>query len=133
MGRAYSAAEPASPVLIRTASPIALTKILPSPISPVRAASVIVATMPSTCSSSVTISILSFVDEVDRILGSPIDLRVAFLATKPLHLSCRESLDTRFGERIAHSIEHVGLDDGGNQFHQLDLQAAVTAVPGLVH
>src|SRR4030042_869367 len=54
----HTAFSPSSPVLTRTASSTGRTKILPSPISPVRAALVIAFSVLDTSSSSTTTSTL---------------------------------------------------------------------------
>src|SRR5580658_2249569 len=56
----YKARDPASPVRIRTACPSSATNILPSPILPVRAVSMMASTTRSTCSSSTASSSFTF-------------------------------------------------------------------------
>ncbi len=58
-------------------------------------------------------------NKVDRVLGSSIDLRVAFLAPKTAHFADRHAMDTMLGERILDVFELKVSNDRFNFFHGL--------------
>ena len=48
--------------------------------------------------------------EIDDVLGTAVQLRVAPLPTEPLHFGDRHSLDTDLRERVAHVVEAKRFD-----------------------
>src|SRR5919109_1301799 len=54
-------------------------------------------------------------DEIDLVLGAPIGLGVAALATETPGLGHRHAADPHLVERLLHRIQLVRLDDGDNQ------------------
>src|SRR5262245_48269778 len=55
--------------------------------------------------------------EVDHVLRAAIQLRVAALTAKPLHLGDRHTLDAHVRERVADVVQAKRFDDCGNQLH----------------
>jgi hypothetical protein len=94
-----------SPVRMRTALSIADTKILPSPMRPVRAAVAIASTTRSTW------------QEIDDIFGATIQFRVALLAAKALGFGHGDSRHADFVKRLLYLVELERLDDGFYFFH----------------
>ena len=69
---------------MRTTSSTGVTKILPSPIRPVRAALTIASTARSTIASSQITSIFTFGKEIDDVFRAAVQFCMAFLAAKSL-------------------------------------------------
>src|SRR5438477_1023978 len=61
---------------------------------------------------------LHFWQEVDDVLGAPVELGVAFLTAEPLHLGDGEPEDAHVGQRLLHLIELEGLDDRFDLLHR---------------
>ena len=57
--------------------------------------------------------------EVDGVLGTAVDLAVTALATVAVRLADRHALDAEGLEGLLHLVELVGLDDGGDELHDL--------------
>ena len=55
--------------------------------------------------------------KIDHILGSAIQLGVAFLAAESLDFGNRHAGHADLAERVAHVVEFERLDDGSNHFH----------------
>src|SRR6267142_6431459 len=60
---------------------------------------------------------LHFWQEVDDVLGAPIELGVSFLTPETLHFGDREPEDPHVCERLLHLVELEGLDDGLDLLH----------------
>jgi hypothetical protein len=84
-------------VRIRITCSSGVTKILPSPILPVLE--------------------LQLGQEVDDVLGTAVQLRVALLPPETLHLRDRDALHTDIGERRANVVHLEGLDNRCDKFH----------------
>src|SRR5262249_52845603 len=56
--------------------------------------------------------------EVDDVLGAPIELGVAFLAAESLHFRDRHALDPFLGQGFLHFVELEWLDDCFDLFHR---------------
>src|SRR5688572_25782908 len=67
--------------------------------------------------------------EIDDILGAAVQLGVALLPAKALHLRHRDSLHADRRERLAHLVELERLDDCGYQFHGVSWADALRARP----
>ena len=111
------ASAPVSPVRMRMASSTLRTKILPSPMRPVRAAFWI---------ASIGGFQPVFVDddfdfhlgqEIHDIFGAAIEFGMALLAAEALGLGHRDALDADFLQRFLHFVELERLDDGFDLFH----------------
>ena len=102
---------------MRTTCSTVVTKILPSPILPVRAA----LTMASIACSSMLVGDhhldLHLGQEVDDVLGAAIELGVALLAAEALDLGDGEAGDADLGQRFAHFVELERLDDRFDLLH----------------
>src|SRR5688572_13976681 len=55
--------------------------------------------------------------EVDDVLGTPVQLGVTFLAAEPLDLGDRDALDADRRQRLAHLVELERLDDCSDHLH----------------
>src|SRR3989441_10462504 len=55
--------------------------------------------------------------EVDDVLGSPVQFGVSFLTTEALHLRDREAENAHVRERLLHLVELERLDDGLDLLH----------------
>src|SRR5690606_7974347 len=65
---------------------------------------------------------LHFGEEIDDVLGAPIELGVAFLPPEALHLGHRDALHADARERLAHLVELERLDDCTDQVHGASAQ-----------
>jgi hypothetical protein len=95
----------------------ASTKILPSPIRPVLAASVIAATALSASSSATTSSILILGRKSTDVLGAAIELGVPFWRPKPFTSVHGHALDADALECLLHLVELERLDDRFDLLH----------------
>ena len=86
---------------MRTTCSTAVTKILPSPILPVRAALTIASIARSTCVVGDDDLDLDLRQEIDDVLGAAIELGVTLLAAEALDLRHGEPGDAHFGQRFA--------------------------------
>ena len=114
-----SASDPASPVRMRTAWPMSLTKILPSPIRPVWAAFWIASTAGLALGVVHRDLDLHFRQEVHRVFGAAIDFGLPLLAAESLDLGGGQSLHAEVRQRLADIVQLERLDDCRNQFHLL--------------
>ena len=109
---------PVSPVRMRTTSMMSETKILPSPILPVRAA-VWIASM---AARQLVVGDhhldLDLGQEVHDVLGAAVELGVALLAAVALGLEHGHALDAEFLQRLLHLVELERLDDGFDLLHR---------------
>ena len=106
---------------MRSAWSIGVTKILPSPICPVRAPEVMTSTALSAMFGRDRDFDPQFGQEVHDIFGAAIDLGVALLAAVALDLGHRHAVDADGGERLAHLVQLEGFDDRDDEFHGLAL------------
>ena len=95
-----------------------VTKILPSPILPVRAALMIASTARSSSSSGDHDLDLDLGQEVDHVLRAPVQLGVPLLAPEPLHLGHGQTGDADLRQRLAHLVELERFDDGFDLLHR---------------
>ena len=102
---------------MRTTCSTAVTKILPSPILPVRAALTIASIARSTSVVAHDELDLDLGQEVDDVLGAAIQLGVALLAAEALDLGHRQARDADLGQRLAHFVELERLDDRFDLLH----------------
>ena len=102
---------------MRTASSTAETKILPSPILPVLAASTMAATAASTRLSGRTSLDFDFGEEIDGVFAAAINFGVAFLAAEPFDFADGHAFDADFAEGIFDFFQFEWLDDGFNFLH----------------
>jgi hypothetical protein len=115
--RAQIADSLVSPVRMRTTCSTGITKILPSPILPVRAALMMASTACSTTSPFDNDFDLDLGQEIHNVLGATIQLGVALLPAKSLHFGNGQAGDADFGQGFAHFVEFEGLDHGFDFFH----------------
>jgi hypothetical protein len=97
--RAHSASMPRSPVLIRTASSISVTKIFPSPIFPVLAFSRIAS-------------------KIHGVFRASINLAVALLAAKAFYLAQSHSFDACGHQGFSHRLGFKWFNDGLDFLHR---------------
>src|SRR5579864_4681372 len=57
--------------------------------------------------------------ELDGVLRAPVHLGVAALPAETAHLADREAPHPDIAQNVAHLIQAVRLDDGGDQFHRV--------------
>ena len=108
---------PLSPVRMRTTCSTAVTKILPSPILPVRAALTIASIARSTIAVGDDHLDLDLRQEIDDVFGAAIELGMALLAAEALDLGDGEAGDADLRQRLAHLVELERLDDRFDFFH----------------
>ena len=113
---------------MRTTCSTTVTKILPSPILPVRADLTIASIARSTWSFGDHHLDLHLRQEVDHVLGAAIELGVALLAAEALHLGDGEPGDADLGERLAHFVELERLDDGFDLLHDRSPSGVAKAI-----
>ena len=113
----HSASASISPVRMRMARSMSMTKILPSPILPVCADLVIASTTGVGEVVGHRDLDLHLGQEADVVFGAPVDLRLALLAAEALDLGDRQALHAKRRECFAHVVELERLDDGHDQFH----------------
>ena len=120
-------AGPVSPVRMRMTSRISETKILPSPMRPVRAA-------PDGLERAVELVVgdhhldLDLGQEVHDVLGAAVELGLALLAAVALGLDDGHALDAQLLQGLLHLVQLERLDDGFDLFH--DLPRYLEAPPG---
>ena len=102
---------------MRTTCSTAVTKILPSPILPVRAALTIASIARSTSESATISSDLHLWQEVDDVFGAAVELRVTLLAPEALDLGDGEPGHADLGQRLAYLVELERLDDRFDLLH----------------
>ena len=111
-------AAPVSPVRMRMTSRTSETKILPSPILPVRAAPV----MASSAAVELVVGDhhldLDLGQEVDDVLGAAVELGLALLAAVALGLEHGHALDAQLLQRLLHLVQLERLDDGFDLLHR---------------
>ena len=104
-----------------------MTKILPSPIRPVRA---------DRCTASTTLSRLIVVDhdldpdlgnEVHRVFRAAVDLGLPLLAPETLDLARCQTLHPQAGERFADLLELERLDHRHDELHVVHLHFEIVA------
>lgn len=117
-----TASAPVSPVRIRITCSTSRTKILPSPILPVRAALMMASTTESTTLSSTTTSIFYLGQKVDHIFSAAIQFGMALLTTETLHLSDGQTGDANFGQRFTYFVQFERFDNGCDLFHHFLLK-----------
>ena len=93
------------------------TKILPSPMRPVRAELMIASTARSRIASSHDHLDLHLGKEVDHVFGAAVQLGVALLPSEPLGLDHRDALQAHLVQRFFHLIQFERLDDGLDLLH----------------
>ena len=101
-----------------------VTKILPSPILPVRAALMMASIAGSTMVVGDHDFDLDLGQEIDHVFGAAIQLGVALLPAEALDFGHGQAGDADFGQRLAHFVEFERLDDGFDFLHaplRLDL------------
>ena len=113
----HSASMPDSPVRMRIACSIDVTKILPSPILPVPAALRIVSTAALDQGVVDHDLDLHLGQEAHGVLGAAIDLGLALLAAEAFDLADRQALDAERGQRVAHLVQLERLEDRHDHFH----------------
>ena len=114
-----SASAAISPVRMRTTLSSAATKILPSPIFPVRAALVMVSITSSIEPRVVDCDIeLDLRKEVHHVLGAPVELGVPFLPAESLDLGDGHPLNADLRQCGPYVIELERFDDRGNEMHR---------------
>ena len=106
-----------SPVRMRSAVSIGMTKILPSPMRPVCAAAAIASTTRSASASAHDHLELHLGQEIDDVFGAAIELGVALLAAEALGLGHGDARDADFVQRLLHLVELERLDDRFDLFH----------------
>ena len=104
---------------MRTACSIGVTKILPSPICPVRAAA-------WSCFHHLIELLAGDGDfeaqlgkKIHRVFGAAINLRVPLLPSVAFHLGHGHAVYADAGKGVAHFIELEGLYDGDDELHGL--------------
>src|SRR5574343_1675209 len=73
-----------------------------------------------------------FGQEVDHILGAPIQFGMPFLPAETLHFRDGDALHADGGQRLTHFVKLERLDDGGYEFHEISplrLERFVTPPP----
>ena len=98
-------------------APRAETKIFPSPIFPVLAASAMASRQGLDLVVGDHDVELHLGQEVDDVLRAAVELGVPLLAPETLHLGRRHARDTQLRERLAHIVELERLDDGLDLLH----------------
>ena len=114
---------PVSPVRTRSACSRSSMKILPSPILPVRPPSVMAGTTSSTRLSGTATSSFSLGRKEMCVFRAAIDFGMAFLAAIAAHFGHRHAGHGDGGERLAHRIQAMRLDDRDDEFHEQLLSA----------
>ena len=97
---------------MRTTWLTSVTKILPSPILPVRAALMIASTVGHDDFH------LHLGQEIDHVLGATIKFGVALLPAEALHFRHGEPGNADLGEGLAHFVQLERLDHGFDAFHK---------------
>src|SRR4029450_7980871 len=72
-------------------------------------------------------------NEVDRVLGAPVDLRVPALTAEPLDVGDREALHPEVLDGVLHVVDLERLDDAHDELHEssiLPTSRALTRAPG---
>jgi hypothetical protein len=104
---------------MRTTCSTVLTKILPSPILPVRAALTMASMAPSTRRIGNDDLDLHLGQEINHVLGPTIEFGVALLAAESLDLGHGQAGDANLRQRFTHFVELEWFDDRFNFFHGL--------------
>ena len=107
-----------SPVRMRTAFSSGMTKILPSPIWPVRAGAGDRLDHAGHQVGRDRDLDLELRQEAHRVLGAAVDLGMSLLAPVALHFRDGQAVHAQAGERVAHLLELERLDDGHDDFHE---------------
>ncbi len=113
----HSASASFSPVRMRTARSSGVTKILPSPIWPVRAAVVIASIALSTRSALDRDFDFQFRQEAHGVFGAAINFRMSLLPSIALDFRHGQAVDADRRQRVTNLIELERLDDRGHDFH----------------
>ena len=102
---------------IRITFSTGVSHTFPSPILSVRAAVTMASTIPAASASSVSDLHPHLGDEVDGVLGTPVDLGVAPLPAEALHLGHGHALDAQGPQRLFDVVDLERLDDCGHKLH----------------
>ena len=113
----HSASASVSPVRMRMACSIEVTKTLPSPICPVLAALPMASTTRSTSLVATATSTRIFGRKVHRVFGAAIDLGMALLPAIALDLGDGHAVHADGQQRVAHVFELERLDDRDDELH----------------
>ena len=105
-----------SPVRMRMARSMSVTKIFPSPILPVCAARNRLHDLFGEAVRDGDLD-LDLRKEADVVFRAPVYFRLTLLPAEALHLRDGEALHAERRERLSDVVQLEGLDDGYNQLH----------------